>query len=102
MKPECLRGERRQARRHRMRDQNEPTGSARTYAVAYAAHYSERNLAAALQLYMELIASRPSAPEAGYSRVQIQNIIHAVVPAQELLDTQIGLALARLGRGELT
>jgi hypothetical protein len=83
-----------------MSGQNEPTGSARSYAAAYAAHYSERNLAAALQLYMELVASRPNAPEAAYSRAQIQNIIHAVVPAQELLDAQIGLALARIGCGE--
>jgi hypothetical protein len=83
-------------------DQNEPTGSAHSYAAAYAAHYSERNLAAALQLYLEIIASRPNAPEAGYSRAQIHNIVHAVVPARELLDAQIGLALARLGRGELT
>jgi hypothetical protein len=85
-----------------MVDQNEPAGSARSYAAAYAAHYSERNLAAALQLYMELIASRPNAPEAGYSRAQIQNIIHAVVPAQELLDAQIGLARARLACREST
>jgi hypothetical protein len=85
-----------------MLDQNEPTGSARSYAAAYAAHYSERNLAAALQLYIELIASRPDAPEAGYSRAQIQNIVHAVVPAQELLDAQIGLALARLACREST
>jgi capsule polysaccharide export protein KpsE/RkpR len=85
-----------------MRDQNETAGSACSYAAAYAAHYSERNLATALQLYMELIGSRPNAPEAAYSRAQIQNIIHAVVPAQELLDAQIGLALARLGCGELT
>ena len=85
-----------------MRDQNEPTGSARSYAAAYAAHYSERNLAAALQLYMELIASRPNAPQAGYSRAQFQNIVNAVVPAQELLDTQIKLALARLACTEPT
>jgi capsule polysaccharide export protein KpsE/RkpR len=83
-----------------MRDQSENSGSERSYAAAYAAHYSERNLAAALQLYMELIASRPNAPEAAYSRAQIRNIITAVVPAQELLDAQIGLALARLDCGE--
>jgi hypothetical protein len=80
-----------------MRDDAERTGSARAYAAAHATHYSERDLAAALRLYRELIASRPNAPEAGYSRAQIQNIIHAVVPVQELLDAQIALALARLG-----
>jgi capsule polysaccharide export protein KpsE/RkpR len=85
-----------------MRHPIEQTGSDRAYAAAHAAHYSERNLAAALQLYMELIASRPNAPEAGYSRAQIQNIINAVVPAQELLDAQIELALARLDCREPT
>ena len=81
-----------------MRDHTELTGSERAYAAAHAAHYSERNLAAALQLYMELVASRPNAPEAAYSRAQIQNIIKAVVPAQELQ----GLALARLVGREST
>jgi len=80
-----------------MREQSDLTGSGRAYAAAYAAHYSERNLAAALQLYSELIASRPNAPEAAYSRAQIQNIVNVVVPEQERLDAQIGLALARLG-----
>ena len=32
-------------------------------------------------------------PEAEYSRVQIQNIVNAVVPKQELLDAQMELAL---------
>lgn len=76
------------------------TGAGREYAAAHAAHYSERNLAAALELYRELMASRPNAPEAGYSRTQIQNIIEVVVPAQELLEAQIGLALTRLERRE--
>ena len=83
-----------------MQDFSELTGAGRAYAAAHAAHYSERNLAAALQLYMELIASAPNAPEAGYSRVQIQNIVNAVVPAQELLNAQLALALAQLERGE--
>ena len=84
-----------------MRDQGEPTGSGGAYAAAHAAHYSDRNLAAALQLYIELIASRPNAPEAGYARAQVENIVRAVVPAQELLNAQIELALARLERWEL-
>ena len=79
-----------------MRGQNELTGSGQSYATAHHAHYSERNLGAALRLYTDLIASRPNAPEAGYSRVQIQNIVNAVVPKQELLDAQVRLALASL------
>ena len=70
--------------------------AARAYAVAYAAHYSERDLAKALQLYMDLIASHASAQEAGYSRAQIQNIVNTLVPAQELLDAQLELALAHV------
>ena len=85
-----------------MRDSAELTGSDRAYAVAHAAHYSERRLAEALQLYRDLIASRPNAPEAGYSRAQIQNIIDAVVPVLERLDAQIALALPRLGCKEPT
>ncbi len=70
--------------------------AAREYAAAYAAHYSERDLAMALQLYKKIIGSHASAREAGYSRTQIQNIVNAVVPEQELLDAQMELALVRL------
>jgi hypothetical protein len=83
-----------------MHDFGEFTVPGRAYAAAYAAHYSERNLAAALQLYSELIAASPNAPEAGYSRAQIRNIVDAVVPAQDLLDAQVGLALTELERRE--
>ena len=65
-------------------------------AREYAAQYSQRDLAVALQLYERLIASHPSAREAGYSRTQIQNIADAVVPEQDLLDAQIELAFAHL------
>lgn len=81
-----------------MSDDSVRTDAARAYAVAYAAHYSERDLAKALQLYKNLIASHASAQEAGYSRTQIQNIVNTLVPAQELLDAHMELALARLER----
>jgi len=67
------------------------------YAVAYAAHYSARDLAMALQLYRNLIASYAGAREAEYSRAQVQNIVSRVVPRQDLLEAQMELALARLG-----
>ena len=70
--------------------------AAQEYAAAYAAHYSERDLAKALRLYQRIMASHASAPEAGYSRTQVQNIVNAVVPEQELLDARMELALARL------
>jgi hypothetical protein len=72
--------------------------AARAYAAAYAAHYSERDLPLALQLYRNLIASHASAREAGYSRTQIQNIVNTLVPAQELLDAHVELALAHVER----
>ena len=79
-----------------MSDDSALTAAARDYAAAYAAHYSKRDLAMALQLYKKLMASHASAREAGYSRTQVQNIVNAVVPEQELLDAQMELALARL------
>jgi hypothetical protein len=79
-----------------MPDDSAPTEAAREYAAACAAHYFERDLAMALQLYKKLIASHASARETRYSRKQVQNIVNAVVPKQELLDAQMELALARL------
>lgn len=80
-----------------MSDHRAPAEAAREYAAAYAAHYSARDLATALQLYKKLMASHANAPEAGYSRTQIQNIVKLVVPEQDLLDTQMELARVRLG-----
>ena len=68
----------------------------RQYAEAYAAHYTQRDLPVALQLYRRVMTSHAGAQEAGFSRMQIQNIINAVVPTQELLDAQIELAIAHL------
>lgn len=79
-----------------MRNDIEVPEAGRQYAAAHAAHYTAHDLPAALQLYMTVIASHPGAQEADYSRTQVQNIANAVVPKQELLDAQIGLALAHL------
>ncbi len=76
-----------------MRNVTERTEANRQYAAAYAAHYTGHDLPSALRLYKEVMASNPSDPEAEYSRVQIQNIVNAVVPKQELLDAQMELAL---------
>ena len=72
----------------------EPTEAGREYAAAYAAHYTGHDLPLALQLYMKLLAAHPNAQEADYSRMQVQNIVNAVVPKQQLLDAQMELALA--------
>lgn len=65
------------------------------YAAAYAAHYTTKDLREALRLYRGLVAAHPNTQEAGYSQSQIQNIVNAVVPRQELIDAQVDLALAR-------
>ena len=76
-----------------MRTETEPTEANQQYAAAYAAHYTGRDLPLALQLYRQLMASHPSAQEAGYARMQVHNITNAVVPKQELLEAQIKLVL---------
>ena len=77
-----------------MRKDTELTEAGRQYATAYAAHYKGHDLPTALQLYMNVMASHPDAQEAGYSGAQVQNIVNAVVPKQELLNAQIELARA--------
>jgi hypothetical protein len=79
-----------------MRNDTELTEAGRQYATAYAAHYTGGDLPKALRLYMKVIASHADAPEAGYSRTQVQNIVNAVVPKHEILDAQVKLALAHL------
>ena len=70
---------------------SEPDGE---YAAAYAAHYTERDLPMALELYMRLVSSHPDTLEAGFARTQIQNIVNTVVPKQDILNAQIELAVA--------
>ena len=77
-----------------MRNKSELTEANRQYAAAYAAHYTEHDLPSAMRFYKQVMASHASDPEVEYSRVQIQNIVNAVVPKQELLDAQMDLALS--------
>ena len=84
-----------------MRKQHERTTAGLEYAAAYAAHYTEHDLPLALQRYNKLLASHPNAQEASYSRVQVQNIVNAVVPKQELLNAQMELVLAHFARDGL-
>jgi hypothetical protein len=76
-----------------------PSRAAQDYEAAYAAHYSQRDLRMALRLYTKLIASHDNTREAVYSRAQIQNIVRAVVPGEELRDAEVQLALSRLEAG---
>ena len=79
-----------------MRNQAETTEAGREYAAAYAVHYTERDLPGALRLYVNVIVSHPHEQEADFSRSQVQNIVNAVVPKQELFDAQVNLAVAQL------
>jgi hypothetical protein len=84
-----------------MRNEIEPTEACREYTKAYTAHYIGRNLPLALRLYKKLMTLHPSTREAAYSRMQVQNIVNAVIPKQELLDAQMELAFARFEQGGL-
>lgn len=77
-----------------MKNDTDLTEPDRQYAAAYAAHYTQRDLPVALQLYVKVMASHPGTQEADCARTQIQMIVNTVVPKQELLDAQIELAFA--------
>lgn len=77
-----------------MNNRTSLTEAGQAYAAAYNAHYTAHDLALALQLYRKLLASHPGALEADHSRMQVQNIVHAVVPKPELFDAQIDLVLS--------
>lgn len=74
--------------------------AAAAYAEAYTVHYTDRDLARAIELYAAIVTAFPAAGEAGYARSQIRNIAHSVVPEPDLLQCQVDLALARLRRAE--
>ena len=66
------------------------------YHAAYKEHYGTKDLGKALGLYRGIISSDPDTREADYSRSQIENIVKAVVPKDELFDAQVSRALAHL------
>ncbi|MFH2002510.1 MAG: hypothetical protein ABIK28_22750 [Planctomycetota bacterium] len=70
----------------------ELTATGRQYAAAYAMQYTEKNLRGAFERYRNLVAAHPTTKEAEYSRSQIQNIVNAVIPKEELLDVYMDLA----------
>ena len=84
-----------------MNNKTSLTEAGHAYAAAYKAHYTAHDLPLALQLYRKLLASHPDVPEAEYSRVQVQNIVHAVVAKQELMNAQMELVLAHFARDGL-
>ena len=84
----------------KMSPQTDTTEASRQYAEAYATHYTNRDLPLALQRYKTLMASHPNAKEAAYAQMQVQNIVNAVVPKQELLDAQMELLRVHLEHDE--
>ena len=76
------------------------TKAGQDYAAAYTAHYETKNLKEAFELYRSVIAAYPESQEAVYSQKQIENIVAALVPKQELFDAQVNMALARFVEGE--
>jgi hypothetical protein len=75
-----------------------PATAAEQYSQAYATHYTKRDFLGALQAYGQVIESHPGVVEAGYARSQIKNIVNLVVPAGELLTSQIAQAVEHLQR----
>lgn len=69
--------------------------SVQAYVAAYKEHYANNHLKEAFNLYRDVIATYPESQEATYSKKQIENIVAAIVSAQEIFDAQINMALAR-------
>src|SRR5690606_20402897 len=83
-----------------MKHESISTEAREQYKEAYSAHYSERNMRLAFQLYKNLMTSHPDALEAEYSRAQVQNIVNTVVPKQELLNLQLELVLVQFDQDQ--
>ncbi len=77
-----------------MKNETKHSEAGMRYAAAYAAHYTEKDLHGALDLYKGVMSDHPDTREARYSRSQIHNIVKSVVPKKELFDAQVNLALA--------
>ena len=70
------------------------------YAAAYA-RYTTKDMHEAFVLYESLIiAAHPHTQEAKYSRSQVQNIVNAVVPKQEIMDALVKLAVTHFEQDE--
>jgi hypothetical protein len=74
-----------------MKNNNEATEASRQYAAAYTAHYTQGDLHLAFQLYTALMASHSGSQEESFSQMQIHNIAVALIPKQQLLDSQLEL-----------
>ena len=77
-----------------MKNRNSVTVAEQDYTKAHDMHYKTKDLPEAFKLYRDIIADYPETKEAGYSLSQVQNIVNAVVPKQEVMDALVALTLA--------
>lgn len=83
-----------------MRSNTGRAGVVEQYATAYEVQYTAKDLRAAIEAYKRIMAEHPGSREAGYARTQVQNIVSAVVPLQEIFDAQAEMALAHLEQAD--
>lgn len=77
-----------------------PTEAARNYHSAYQIHQDQGDLLKAFLAYDRVIQQHPNAPESGYARSQMRNIMNSAVPADELWASQYQLTLRFLKQHE--
>ncbi len=76
-----------------MKNRDKDTAEGKDYAKAHDMHYKTRDLPGAFKLYRGIITDYPKTEEAKYSLSQVQNIVNAEVPKQEVLDALVALTL---------
>ena len=81
-----------------MKNRNKDTAEGKDYTKAYDMHYKTKDLPKAFKLYRGIIADYPKAEEAKYALSQVQNIVNAVVPKQEVMDALVALTLAHFAQ----
>jgi hypothetical protein len=77
-----------------MKNRNGVTVADQDYTKAHDMHYKTKDLPKAFKLYRDIIADYPETKEAGYSLSQVQNIVNAVVPKQDVMDAIAALTIA--------
>ncbi len=77
-----------------MKNKHKITLEGEDYTKAYDMHYKKKDLPKAFNLYRGIIADYPNTDEARYSLSQVQNIVNAVVPKQEVMDALVAMTLA--------
>jgi hypothetical protein len=81
-----------------MNNDSELSEAGRLYAAALNAHHTRHDFPVAIQLYKNLIATHPHAPEADLSRTQVEDIASAV--KHQLRDVRMELLISHYERDE--